>query len=129
MKSRDSIALNEMVFYAYHGVRDTEKEQGQRFIINFRAELNFGEAAENDDLEKTVSYSEVYRELEKIFKAEKYDLLESAAYQIIKGIFRAFPLLQFIEVEIKKPAVPIAGILSSASVKMSRKRKEVESDD
>ncbi|MFW5809316.1 MAG: dihydroneopterin aldolase [Halanaerobium sp.] len=129
MKSRDSIALNEMVFYAYHGVRDTEKEQGQRFIINFRAELNFGEAAENDDLEKTVSYSEVYRELEKIFKAKKYDLLETAAYQIIKGIFRAFPLLQFIEVEIKKPAVPIAGILSSASVKMSRKRKEVESDD
>ena len=129
MKSKDSIALNEMIFYAYHGVRDTEKEQGQRFIINFKAELNFEEAAKNDDLEKTVSYSEVYRELEKIFKEKKYDLLESAAYQIIKGIFKAFPLLQFIEVEIKKPAVPIAGILSSASVKMSRKRKEVESND
>ena len=129
MKSKDSIALNEMIFYAYHGVRDTEKEQGQRFIINFKAELSFEEAAKNDDLEKTVSYSEVYRELEKIFKEKKYDLLESAAYQIIKGIFKAFPLLQFIEVEIKKPAVPIAGILSSASVKMSRKRKEVESND
>jgi len=129
MESKDSIALNKMIFYAYHGVRETEKEQGQRFIVNFRAELNYEEAAKNDDLEKTVSYSEVYREIEKLFKEKKYDLLEAAAYQIIKGIFKAFPLLQFIEIEIKKPAVPITGILSSASIKMSRNRKEVEIND
>ncbi|ADQ14402.1 dihydroneopterin aldolase [Halanaerobium hydrogeniformans] len=123
---KNSIALNEMIFYAYHGVRDTEKEQGQRFILNFRAELDFEEAAVNDDLNKTVSYSEVYKSIKKIVEAEKYDLLESLAHKIISELFKNFSRLEMIEIEIKKPMVPIPGVLSSASVKMSRKRTEVE---
>jgi len=125
MESRDLIALNQMVFYAYHGVYDSEKELGQRFIINFKAELDYNQAAVNDDLEQTVNYGEIYKKIEEIFKAKKYNLLESAAYNIIKGLFNKFPGLEFIEIEIKKPAVPIEGVLADAAIKMSRKRTEV----
>ena len=126
MKNR--IALNDMIFYAYHGVRDTEKEQGQRFILNFKAELDFEEAAVNDDLNKTVSYSEVYKFIKKIVENEKYDLLESLAYKIIWELFKSFSRLEMIEIEIKKPMVPIPGVLSNAAVTMSRMRTEVEKD-
>ncbi|MGM0498762.1 MAG: dihydroneopterin aldolase [Bacillota bacterium] len=125
MDSRDLIALNEMVFYAYHGVYDSEKELGQRFVINFKAELDYNLAAVNDDLQQTVNYGEIYKKIEDIFKAKKYNLLESAAYNIIKGLFVEFPKLEVIEIEIKKPAVPIKGALADAAVKMSRKRTEV----
>jgi dihydroneopterin aldolase len=80
MESRDLIALNEMVFYAYHGVFDSEKELGQRFIINFKADLDYNQAAVNDDLKQTVNYGEIYKKIGEIFKAKKYNLLESAAY-------------------------------------------------
>ncbi|MCC3144114.1 dihydroneopterin aldolase [Halanaerobium sp. Z-7514] len=123
---KNSIALNEMIFYAYHGVRECEKEQGQRFILNFKAEVDFEAAAVNDDLNKTVSYSEVYKVIRKIVEGNKYDLLESLAYKIICDLFTEFSLLDEIEIEVKKPMVPIPGILSSASVKMSRRRTEVE---
>lgn len=126
MQSIDRIALNEMIFYAYHGVRETEKEQGQRFIINFKAELDFAEAAQNDNLNKTVSYSEVYTEIKRIVETKKYSLLERLAFQIIKELFSKFDKLDYIEIEIKKPAVPIPGVLANASVTMSRYRSEVE---
>jgi len=125
MDSKDLIALNEMVFYAYHGVYDSEKELGQRFIINFRAELDYNAAAENDDLDQTVNYGQIYNKIEETFKAKKYDLLESAAYNIIKSLFMAFPQLEAVEIEIKKPSVPIEGVLAGAAIKMSRKRTEV----
>jgi dihydroneopterin aldolase len=125
MESRDLIALNEMVFYAYHGVFDSEKELGQRFIINFKADLDYNQAAVNDDLKQTVNYGEIYKKIGEIFKAKKYNLLESAAYNIIKELFISFPKLDVIEVEIKKPAVPIEGVLANAAIKMSRKRTEV----
>lgn len=122
---RDIIKLNEMIFYAYHGVLESEKELGQRFIINFKAELDCSQAAVNDDLKQTVSYSDIYYKIKEIFIAEKYDLLESAAYNLIKGLFMEFPKLELIEIEIQKPSVPIAGALANAAVKMSRKRTEV----
>jgi dihydroneopterin aldolase len=126
MQSIDRIALNEMVFYAYHGVRETEQKQGQRFIINFKAELDFAEAAQNDDLNKTVSYSEVYKEIKRIVENKKYRLLERLSNQIIKELFLEFEKLDYIEIEIKKPSVPIPGVLANASVTMSRYRSEVE---
>jgi dihydroneopterin aldolase len=126
MQSIDRIALNEMVFYAYHGVRETEQKQGQRFIVNFTAELDFAEAAQSDDLNKTVSYSEVYKHIRHIMESHQYRLLERLSYQIIKELFIEFERLDYIEIEIKKPSVPIPGVLASASVTMSRYRSEVE---
>lgn len=126
MQSIDRIALNEMVFYAYHGVRETEQKQGQRFIINFIAELDFAEAAQSDDLNKTVSYSEVYKHIRRIVENQQYSLLERLSYQLIKELFREFGRLDYIEIEIKKPSVPIPGVLANASVTMSRYRSEVE---
>ncbi len=126
MQSIDRIALNEMVFYGYHGVRSTEQEQGQRFIVNFCAELDFAEAAVSDDLNQTVSYSDVYKEIKSIVEEKKYKLLERLSYEIIKVLFAKFKKLDYIEIEIKKPSVPIPGVLSSASVTMSRYRSEVE---
>jgi len=126
MQSIDRIALNEMVFYAYHGVRESEQKQGQRFTVNFKAELDFAEAAQDDDINKTVSYSEVYKAIKRIVKNKNYKLLERLSYQIIEELFLRFEKLDYIEIEIKKPSVPIPGILANASVTMSRYRSEVE---
>jgi dihydroneopterin aldolase len=125
MENRDLISLNQMVFYAYHGVYDSEKELGQRFIINFSAELDYNQAAINDDLQLTVNYGEIYTIIEEVFQGKKYNLLESAAYNIIKQLFFNFSSLEFIEIEIIKPSVPIKGVLADASIKISRKRNEV----
>jgi len=118
MAGKDIIELNEMVFFAYHGVLDSEKELGQRFILNFKAELDYSKAAVNDNLEQTVNYAEIYYKIKEVFLAKKYDLLESAAYNIIKNLFIEFPKLELIEIKIKKPAVPIEGALANAAVKI-----------
>ena len=57
----DKILLEGMEFYAYHGVNEIEKTQGQRFIVDVELSANLARAAETDSLTDTINYSDVFR--------------------------------------------------------------------
>lgn len=122
MKGKDIICLNEMIFYGYHGALDEEEEMGQRFIVNFTGYLDLEEAASSDNLKKTVHYGKVFEIIKDTVENERFDLIEALAYRIIEKLFVGFANLEGIKIEIKKPSVPIKGILKDASIVLERYR-------
>jgi dihydroneopterin aldolase len=118
----DRIILAGMIFYGFHGAREPEKQLGQRFIIDLEMALDLRGAGESDDLGRTVSYSEVYRVVREIVEGPSLDLLEAVAERIAAAVLAAFGPVLAVEVTVKKPEVPIHGVLDYAAVRITRRR-------
>ena len=52
----EQIFIRDLQVYGYHGVYSQEKEQGQHFLVQARADLSFARAAASDELGETVDY-------------------------------------------------------------------------
>ena len=59
------IALEGMRFYAYHGFYEEEQIIGNNYVIDVYIKTNFSEAAETDDLYKTINYENCLLDLPK----------------------------------------------------------------
>ena len=60
------IHIKNLKLYGYHGVRDYEKKDGQYFLFNFEILIKDSDYTGRDELENTLSYSDVIREVKKI---------------------------------------------------------------
>lgn len=116
------IRLNEMVFYGFHGVHDEERRLGQRFVVS--ATLYTDDALDNSihNLDDTVDYTKVYRDIKEIMETHQFHLLESCANTIADKLLMDYPLLIGVNLCIQKPSVPIQGSLKSVEVELSRSR-------
>jgi 7,8-dihydroneopterin aldolase/epimerase/oxygenase len=118
------ITLSTMVFYAYHGDLPEEKTLGQRFSIDVVLTLDIAAAAATDDLNKTVDYTQVYRICRETVENDRFKLIETLACNVIDRILAACPIVDQVDIVIKKPSVPIAGILDHVSVETSKSRAD-----
>lgn len=119
----DCIRLNNLEFYGYHGVLPEEKELGQRFVIDLDLGINLEEAGKSDEVEKTVNYAEVYHEVKEVVEGKSYDLIEAVAEKIAERLLTNFTKLNKVIVVVKKPEVPVSGILDEVEVEIERSRK------
>ena len=120
----DTIRLNNISLFAHHGVAPQEREQGQRFFVDIELITDLTAAAQQDDLTRSIDYEAVYHAAAKAFATPACQLLEHAAWQVMKVLFQQFPA-QEITVRIRKPSVPIDGVMDAAEVELSRRREEV----
>lgn len=119
----DYIRLEGLKFYGYHGALAEEKELGQRFIIDLEMEVDLQEAGMTDRLDKTLNYAEVYQEVKKIVEGDPYDLIEAVAEEIADSLLTGFSTLEGVVVRVKKPEVPIPGVLNWVEVEIERSSK------
>ncbi|MGI6143423.1 MAG: dihydroneopterin aldolase [bacterium] len=117
----DRIIVAGMNFWGYHGVRPEENALGQPFIVDVELYLDLQKAGRSDDLEDTVNYGLVYRLVEEIVTGEPRRLLEKVAETIAAGILEEFPVTEVV-VRVKKPHVPLPGIVDYAAVEIRRGR-------
>ena len=61
----DRIAIKDLRIYAYHGVRDFEKERGQLFILDVDIFADLSEACRTDNLEATINYSQATQSIKR----------------------------------------------------------------
>ena len=54
------IELTRMEFRAFHGCYDLEQKVGNRFTVDLVITAELGDAAERDDVTRTVNYLTVY---------------------------------------------------------------------
>ncbi|WP_322560339.1 dihydroneopterin aldolase, partial [Staphylococcus haemolyticus] len=59
----DTIFLNGMRFYAYHGALPAENEIGQIFVVDVTLKVNLEEAGQSDKVIDTVHYGEVFEDV------------------------------------------------------------------
>ena len=121
----DKIIISDLEVYAYHGVYTEEKKLGQMFIISAEITADFTNAVQTDDIEDAISYSAVCKEIEIIMNMSKCNLIETAAYKIIKNLLIAFPAINSVKIMVKKPWAPIGKHLKYAAVEMKRTREEM----
>jgi phosphoribosyl-AMP cyclohydrolase len=63
-----------------------------------------------------------YQEVKEIVENESYDLIETVAEEIAQKLLTKFNELEQVKVIVKKPEVPIPGILNRAEVEIERSR-------
>lgn len=121
----DSIALEGMVFYGYHGVYEEERRLGQRFVVDLRLDVDLREAGRSDRLEASVDYVQVYRDVRAVVEGEPLRLIEAVAERIAQVVLDRHPRVARVTVTVKKPAVPLPGALAHAAVTLSRGREDL----
>ena len=109
------IELKSMRFYAYHGVDPQETRVGNWFIVDLMVTVDLVQAIENDNLDSTVNYAEIYE----VVKSEMNipsKLIEHAAGRILKSLRRRFPQIEHIQLKLAKQNPPFGGDVQSAAI-------------
>ena len=117
------IHLKNMVFYGYHGALAAENSLGQRFFIDLVLTLDIAEAARTDALDTTVDYVNVHAICREIVEHERVKLLETLANRLLERVLAACPRVIEAEILIKKPSVPMGGVLDYVAIETSKKRE------
>lgn len=117
----DQIQIRGLRVYAYHGVKDSEKEKGQPFELDITLWTDIRRPGASDRLEDTVNYSRVAKRVLALMQEQKDDLIERAATRIAEGILMDFPV-EGVTVCLKKPRAPIAADFAYVAVEITRWR-------
>ena len=75
----DTIQIDRLKIYAYHGVFSEEKEKGQYFYVSASMKTDLHGAGKRDDLTASTHYGEVSELIQKILTTNTWDLIESVA--------------------------------------------------
>ena len=73
--------INKLKLFGYHGLFDEEKNKGQFFYINISYKHKYKSNIQ-DNIGNVIDYSNICKDVESIFNAKRYNLLESLAKDI-----------------------------------------------
>ncbi len=123
-KQMNSIIIKNLKIFAYHGVHEEEKQNGQNFIIDAIIETKKTTGYHTDRISDTISYSDIIRNIKKTLTEKSYNILEKIAEVAVKNIFENFKDVETIEFTIKKPEAPIKEIFDYVAIKIKRNRSD-----
>lgn len=115
------IRLDGIRIYAYHGVLPQENCVGAYYDINLRLATDFSRAAENDELEHTVNYAEVYELVKKEMQTPS-KLLEHVAYRIAQEILNTYKAISRVEIALYKENPPMGAQCERVGVEAEYQR-------
>lgn len=118
----DYILIENLTFFANHGVLPEETRLGQKFVLSGRLYFDFCGASRTDDITKTVNYAELCEKITEFTKYNTCKLIETAADQIAKHILINYPIIREVELTLRKPWAPIGLPLDCAGVSLKRGR-------
>lgn len=116
----DEIHIENLEFFANHGVFPEETKLGQKFVVSLTLYMNTRKAGKTDDLGLSVDYGSVSHFITEFMKVHTFRLIEAAAENLVQALLLNFPLLDGIDLELKKPWAPIGLPIDYASVRISR---------
>ena len=123
-KMETYICLDDLHFFAYHGVSPQENVVGNEYILSLRLGVDITRAMETDDVADTLNYAEVYRVLKEEMEIPS-KLLEHVGGRLVRRLFREFPTLEHIDLKIAKRNPPMGADIASAGVEIHCLRSEI----
>ncbi len=118
----DVIRLKNMIFYAHHGYYEAERELGQKFEVDIEIQCDFKQAAQSDDLKKTMDYRKIYDISKEIFENSKFKLIETVAERMANKLLR-LPGIDNVRIRVRKPHVPLNGLLDYVEIELYREKE------
>lgn len=117
----DTIKIEGLKCFAYHGVYPEENEKGQDFILDIYLYLDLREAGKTDNLELTVNYGELCEFAKKYVCENKFNLLETVACGLSRLILLRYDkLLHGVKICMWKPNAPISADFKNVGVEIKR---------
>lgn len=97
--NNDRIILKDYEVKACHGVNAEEKEIPQRFLFTVELFYDIEQAAKDDDLSKTISYSDVKKTVKAFCESNCFDLIETLAARLAYLLLKRYAYLRLSENE------------------------------
>ena len=116
-----TIQLRDVHLFAHHGVMQQEREIGAWFTIDLELGITDTSCCENDLIDGTVSYADVYEILCREM-ALPSNLLENVCSRISKRLYESFEQISAIRITLCKDTPPMGGDRLKAAVTLSSKR-------
>ena len=115
----DKIRINNMKFFANHGVAPEEKSVGQNFEVDIEVSTSLKAAATSDDLSASIDYSVLLTIAKEEILGHKYDLIETVAEKISYRVL-ALNGARATTIRIRKPNAPIEGTFDYVEIQITR---------
>ncbi len=124
----DLVVAKGMQFWGTHGMFPEENTYGAKYIIDVVAEADVFDMCQHDQFEGGLSYQLLYKKAEHVCTRERHKLLQRIAQRISDEIFDEAPQIKKLTVTVKKPFVPIGGIVEYTAATIERTGKGANSD-
>ena len=111
------IAVEGLQFYSHHGYYKEEQVLGGKYIVDIYMHLNITQAADTDDLSKTINYEEIYQ-LTKLEMEVHAKLIEHVCQRILHKIRTKYPALDHVKVRVSKYNPPLKGNVERVYVEL-----------
>ena len=115
----DRIELRGLRVFGYHGVLDSERQEGQEFLIDAVLWLDTAPAAATDDLSLTANYAALADRLVAIAAGPPVRLIETLAQRLADAAL-ASPLAREVEITVHKPQAPVGHPFGDVRVTVTR---------
>ncbi|GIV33049.1 MAG: 7,8-dihydroneopterin aldolase [Chitinophagales bacterium] len=113
------IAVEGMLFHAYHGFYAEERHRGGQFRVDVYLTVNLLPAAETDKLDNTVNYESI-SDIARRVMDERHHLLEHLAYRVLEEIGREMQGVRAARVRISKLHPPLPHYVERVFVELEK---------
>lgn len=117
---QDKIIIKDLECFAYHGVLEPERQLGQKFLVSLELFVNTRLAGKTDNLEQSVNYASVCNAVITYMKEHTFQLIEAVAEELAQKILLEYPLVERLQISIKKPWAPVLLSLDTVAVEITR---------
>lgn len=117
----DRISLTGLEVHAHHGVLESERAEGQVFVIDLALSRDLAAAAAADDLARTIDYGAVADVVVRVATGGPYRLIETVATRIGDAVLAGFDVAE-VTVTVHKPHAPIPHRFADVAVTVTRRR-------
>lgn len=119
------ILLENIRFFAYHGVAPQETTVGNEFVVSLRLKTDIARAMESDDVADTVNYAEIHQAIKEEMDIPS-KLLEHVAGRIVRRLFNDFPTIESIDLKLSKRNPPMGADIETAGVEVHIERQTLQ---
>lgn len=117
----DVIRIEDLEVFAYHGVMESERITGQKFLVTIEMYLSLYEAGISDDLDKTLNYAKVCEDVKEFMLSHKFCLIETVAQKLSEKLLIEYKdRLKRVRLTVKKPQAPVPASFKSCEVTVDR---------
>lgn len=118
----DILTLKGLCFRAGHGYYEEERRDGNDFEVDLTFSANLRDAGENDDLSLTIDYQQAEEIVSAVMEGPSVKLIETLAKKIGDRLFKAFPMVETLEVAVRKLHPPLDTETAHSEVRMTWQR-------
>lgn len=118
----DSIIIEQLEVQTVIGCLAWERQILQPLFIDLMIDVDLNQASLSDKLEHTLNYAEICTLSSEVIQQAQPELIEHAAYLVLKCLFDTFPSIEKISIHIRKPA--IIAQAQSVGIRLVRERHD-----